>query len=587
MILRTLFVLPAAAILLVTVTLAGTILGQGLWGHMRGEVAIGATERMRLLVLLAADLTAERMATNGALSQPEPHAPRVAWRLAAARTKTDARLMDLIALSQRLDRSSIPDHVPPYLVEMTAKLGAGRAAVDLLLARNRGERTVSSLDAAMIQMASSGRTVEKSLLQASMDVVAADPAMSGMLIVARLADTLKDGLTQLARVLTPRFLKMEKLTEEDIRAADEHVARMAQIARDIEKVIEIAGPTDDIRRALAELRRFQDDVFGPALRDVILADTTEGPDETGWLPPQRAMIPFFQRAETLRIAIVDAAMDHVTRGQRARRWRLTIAAAALAVVTAAIVAALMLLHRRVVRPLVHLAGTTCRIAAGEHDLILPVRSNIREVENMAAAVETLRRAALIADAAASRQREAARQRMAMLREALDTIDSMREPSRAMVAGVTRLAEGFDAVRASSEATPPSLERAAEAVRAGLAALRAAVDEGCGVRAAPGDGHETEAAAVTRIMGVLDEVNRRDAAVRGFVQPGLAALRDASAAPGVPRELVARQFECIEETVAAMSAMRASAERAVSIVRTLTLDGTRLAAPPLAAPPLAA
>ena len=72
MTLKTLFAIPITIILLVTLTLAGTIAGQGWTGQARGKAAAVAVESMRLLLLLQSDLRMERVATNLALAKDLP-----------------------------------------------------------------------------------------------------------------------------------------------------------------------------------------------------------------------------------------------------------------------------------------------------------------------------------------------------------------------------------------------------------------------------------------------------------------------------------------------------------------------------------
>ena len=64
MTLKTLFAIPIAVILIVSLSLAGMIAGQGWSGQERGKAAVEAVARMRLLIALQTDLRAERIVTN-------------------------------------------------------------------------------------------------------------------------------------------------------------------------------------------------------------------------------------------------------------------------------------------------------------------------------------------------------------------------------------------------------------------------------------------------------------------------------------------------------------------------------------------
>ena len=82
-----------------------------------------------------------------------------------------------------------------------------------------------------------------------------------------------------------------------------------------------------------------------------------------------------------------------------------------------------------------------------------------------------------------------------------------------------------------------------------------------------------------LAAVKAQVDLRDAAVSGFIQPSLMALRDTAGEMQTPilRDLVSDQFEYIETTVATVASMRDAVTRAATIVRELPLDDTKLAA----------
>jgi hypothetical protein len=205
------------------------------------------------------------------------------------------------------------------------------------------------------------------------------------------------------------------------------------------------------------------------------------------------------------------------------------------------------------------------------------------------AVETLRQAALVADATVLRHRAAAQHRLEMLREALGIVRTVREPARTLERGVASLCEGIDAtialITAAMNAPPATLGVAATAVRVGLAEMRASEAELDATFTAADSAQaedRPEAEFVAHILAVQAQVDRRDLAVRGFVLPSLIALRDASTATGenpgpALRDLVSDQFARIEETVAVIAGMSATVTRASAIVRELSLDDTPMAA----------
>ena len=591
MTLKTLFVLPIVAILLVTLSLAGMLAGQGLSGHSRGKAAITAVERMRLLVLLKTGLWSERINTSRALSHPLPIPARVSLGLAAARKEADQHIAAIIEHGRADKTSFLMDN--PYIFEVLVKLGAGRATVDALLAQDRLDRSIAALDTALPRLALAAFALNRPVVLAAMDVAKADPGLSGLLTALRLSASLQETLSRVAAVVIPRYIRRDRLNA----AEDAEIIGLFDRARHLfellEGVAEINGMAGRIPMFLRDLRRLEADNPHRKLSELMAqypAETSEPAlDASGMLPPQRIIMPWNERASALSVAIVDEAMERVTLAQDARARRLIGVMTAVGAVIIAILVSLALLRWKVVRPLAQLGLAITRIAAGDRGTALLLKCGTREIEEMVTAVETLRQAALVADATASRQREAARERLHALREALGIAQTVQEPARALDRGILRLAEGIEAAivlaTTPTSSPPPTLNTAANALRLGLAEMRgSAADLELTIAAARAvqvdDMPESE--IVAQILAMQAHVDRRDAAVRGFIQPSLLALRDAAsvdmdASRTALRDLITEQFQRIETTVAIVAAMRSAASRSAAILRDLPLDSTPAAA----------
>ena len=586
MTLRTLFAIPIAAILLVTLSLTGMMAAKGLTDYQRGEIAILAVERMRLLVLLQTDLWAERVATNAALGQAHPLPELAAKRLAATRDESDRTLVALIARLRAQSRHGAA--AEPFLGEFTGKLDLSRATVDTLLTAGRAERRYADVAKVIPSMLSASLVLEKPLAKVSLDVVAADSSLSGLLAISRLAALLKDGVSGIPGVLLPRFNTDRVLTPADAEAVHVLLAQTAQLTKLLRNTIEISEPTDRMLASLTSLEEVDTGGRRQQIVELLQAGMATAHGKNEIVLAQRLIIPWSESVNALRAAIVDTALHRVTTEQHARVHRLWLASLASGAVILATLASLALLHWRVVSPLARLGMAITRIAAGDRATPLAMRTGTREIAEMVTAVETLRHAALIADATALRQRMAARQRLQILREALGIVLTVEEPAKALEQGVASLSAGIDAaismVAGSEAPAPPTLGTAAYALRLGLAEMRGAAADLDAIiaaaRTAQGDDDHPEAEIVARILAVRDHVDRRDAAVRGFIQPSLAALRDAASMGGdgrAMRDLVSEQFLRVEATVAAVSSMCAQVARAAAIVRALPLDETPLAA----------
>jgi methyl-accepting chemotaxis protein len=572
MTLRTLFAIPIAIILIVTVSLAGMVAGQGWSGLSRGRVAIEAVEHMRLLLALQTQLRAERVVTNIVLGKanglPEP----MRRRFDTARQETDAALQSAVTEVA----GSAPQN--QFLGEVNLRLSEVRGMIDQLLARDLSGRTLAELADVMPGMLAVSQLIDGPLERAKLAVTAADESLSGLLTEDRLAESLRDQVGLIAAALLPRFNKAERPSAAELSQVHILLARAAYLTQLLNDTVEIAGATEDIRRSLADLRAID---IPRILGRLEAGGTLQREDDTGALLPQQLLIPWGKRINQLRAALIDATVAHVTARQTSREREFKLVMAGFGVVVVAVLESVVLLSQFVVGPLAQLGLAITRIAAGDRSTPLTLQSSTREINDMAMAVETLREAASVADATALRHRLAARQRLEMLHEALGIVRTVEGPARALERGVASLSDGIDAtialITTPKTAPPPTLEVAADAVRASLAEIRSSAAELNATLAAAAEAEDRpEAECVAHILAVRAQVDRREAAVRRFVLPSLVALRDTAATAGETpgpalRNLVSDQFARIEETVAVISAMLATVTRASAIVRDLPLE----------------
>jgi HAMP domain-containing protein len=265
-----------------------------------------------------------------------------------------------------------------------------------------------------------------------------------------------------------------------------------------------------------------------------------------------------------------------------------MALAAIGAIAAIVLSALFVLQRRVIGPLAELGFGITRIAEGDRRSPLDINATTREIAAMVTAVETLRQAALVADAAALHQRDAAERRQHVLRDALDILRTVEEPGHSLERNVALLSEGMEAtvalVATLDIKSPPSLDTAAEAVRSGLREMHACSDDLDAAIAAARQAaldELPEAEIVARIMRVRAHIDRRETLVREFVHPCLLALRDATplagnAHAGDPeqrplRDLLGGHFKLIESAVVTMASMRAAVARAAAMVTELPME----------------
>jgi hypothetical protein len=589
MTLKTLFALPIAIILIATLSLAGMVGSQGWSGHSRGKAAVDAVNRMLLLLQLQIDIRTERIVAVSGLSRPYPFGEAAKHRLIDARRRTDAAAQALAEAIQ--DGAEIhPGAKPPelFLTEVTGRLGMLRARIDALLVSGASARTFVLMNGLTPEGSLIAEMVEVPFRKAGAAVIAADPGLAGIVTEDRVAAFLRDRIGQVAAIVVPRFNARERPTPAEMEKVRRLLAGASNVTRLLNDTIEFAGATDQIRAALADLGAFNVDDIGRELEDPRNIEPTLGIDDLKPTLPQRLLLPWADQVGTLRVAFMNAAKVRVTAARARNEQQFDLVLVAIGAVIIAVLESVVLLGQRVVIPLAHLGQAITRIAGGERGVPLEMSSGTREISEMLTAVETLRQAALVADAAMIRQRMAARQRLELFREALGIAQTVQESAHLLERGVARLSEGIDATIefvATGSAIPPTLGTAADAVRLGLAEMRQSAAELDATFAAVSSVEtedRPEAEFVAFILAVHNEVDRRSRSVRGFLQPSLVALRDATSAGGkatepMLRHLIDDQFARIEETVAVIAAMMSAVTRASAIVRDMPVADTRMAA----------
>ncbi len=332
--LRTLFALPIAVILVVTLSLAGMVAGQGWLGLVRGKEAVEAVERMRLILVLQTGLRAERVVTNLVLGVPPPLAEPLRRRFETARLDTDLALV--AAAAELRDAGQAGAAPTDHTLDMVkVRLDAVRGLIDLLLARDLKQRTLAELDAVMPRMLAVYQPLDRPLEHANLAVTTADESLSGLLIEDRLAEALRDHVGLVAAVLLPPFDKGEQPSAAALDRVRYLLARAASLTRLLSNMMEIAGATEQIRQSMADLMSI--DVTG--ILDRLQAQASEPPrlgQDSGPLLPQQLLVPWGQRINQLRAALMCATVERVTARQIQRETRFDLLMTAFGAVMVAV-----------------------------------------------------------------------------------------------------------------------------------------------------------------------------------------------------------------------------------------------------------
>ena len=215
---------------------------------------------------------------------------------------------------------------------------------------------------------------------------------------------------------------------------------------------------------------------------------SSGPDFARWTVP--ALVPVL----ALRDAALDAAIAQGDAAAAGARLRLLASLALAGVALSLGIAGVVLLLRRLVRPVREMTGNVGRIAAGELDIEVPGRGRGDEVGEMAAAVEVLR-VNSIEQRRLSAEAEAAR--------------ASRE---ARAARLENLVQDFQARAGDMVGSLSSASAGLEATARGLSGTAEGTSERAGrVLSAAGQastGVQTVAAAAEQLTASIGEISRQ-------------------------------------------------------------------------------
>jgi HAMP domain-containing protein len=199
-----------------------------------------------------------------------------------------------------------------------------------------------------------------------------------------------------------------------------------------------------------------------------------------------------------------------------------------------VLAALLMLHRWIIRPLAELAAMIIRLAEGDRSVQFAARRGSREIVELASSIEVLRAATIEADAAAARRRVESQRWTAQLRQVLDTIDLMQARAATITDVLPALLEQLAVLGQDDEPVIPGLTAAIGAARGGIAVLRSAsgrLDAALRRMRSMGDGEDIR---IDELNAAMDEVARVVTAIQEAVndvpQITLNAMRDLSARP---------------------------------------------------------
>jgi hypothetical protein len=591
---RTLLIIPLAVILLVTGLLSSMLAGQAITGYRNGVTATQDVERLRLLLSAQVKLSIERIATNAALTVERPMPALFAAQLEQARAASSLVIDAAIAFARDNAVRGVARNKSVSEIEaIDTALRQARASADNLLALDRPARSYQAIRDATEAMIDIVPRFEAPVLEAVIDTTATDPELAGLLNVARLAINLREASGRIASLFIAHLVARVPFNDADVARVRTLQGVATELDRMIAEGLQIAGAGDHARSLAAQMHdAYHGQIVG--LLDSLMGDKGAG-TSAAFLPADFTVQYLHWSGSIVALweGVLAEATFRVNEDQVARVQGLRWAVASIGAVFVAVVVTLLLLHHYVVVPVSRLGSSLLRIASGERTAELASMQGPREIKALADAVETLRRAALVADATESRDRLAAQQRASLLSQTLAIAQSVCDPAHLLTTIGERLVTHLSAagleLADTDDGLSPTVENVAQIVRDSTAVMRDTTDLADlamnALHEVRLDGHLGAAQEVAvRLSALQAVVDERDAAVRRFSRPVLAALNElADSNRGDPDarhgadSLLMQPFQDVQDMVATIARMRDAMLRAHDALQKVATEETKAAA----------
>ncbi|MDA8445026.1 GGDEF domain-containing protein [Paracidovorax valerianellae] len=420
-----------ALVVLATMLLVGRIATTEYQLVRASAASVEAIDQLRAGLLAAEMVSRERGPTNGALGGASPLPAELQQALAQARTRTD-RAFDALhgVLSARAGDAMRVDAARRVAAAKLA-LATARSAVDEVVAQPKAERAPESIRSAvygMVAIVPLLAPVTSSLANAARQNY---PALADDVQVARLTAELREFAGLLGSHFTAALARQQPFSAEERRAIEQTRGRIAQLRFLIELRLSVPEQPRPIAQAwqTVQQRYFRD--TGPLIDRMIAAGESDGRyglDAAGfaalYVPDMNTI---FEVRDTLLTQLRERASAEYARAVR----MLGLVAAGSVLLLALLAAALSMVDRRVLSPLVQTARALKALANNDLDAPLPQPTANDE---MAAVIRAARELQL-----------QTRQRESLERERNSLIAQLREQSNTdFLTGLPNRRAFFDA-----------------------------------------------------------------------------------------------------------------------------------------------
>jgi len=406
--------LLAALLALATAVLVGRMATTEWQTLQRAGASLKAVDELWLALLAAEMVSRERGPTNGVLGDiSPPRAERVA-ALTEARARTDHAFDALQHVLPATTIDPIRRDAAQRFAASRVALGQARAAVDRTTAMASEQRAPETIRSVVRDMVAVVPMLAPAVGLFANDAQQADPALSDDVQAARLTAELREYAGLLGSHFTAALARQQPLAAEERVAIERTRGRIDELRFLVELRVQVPDQAGAVMQAW---RAVEDHYFGQAdllLARVIAAGESDGRyglDAAGFAA---RYVPDMNTMLALRDVLLAQARQHaVDEHEHAARMLATVAAGSGILLTV-LLGTMVMMHRRVLRPLAATTRALNALARNELDAPLPRPVADDEMAAVIGAVRTLQ--------VQTRQREA------LERERDELIERLREQS---------------------------------------------------------------------------------------------------------------------------------------------------------------
>ncbi len=381
--------LLAAMLTLATALLVGRVATVEWRNQDLAAVGRESVSELRRALAAAEMVSRERGPTNGVLGDDTPPQPQRRERLAEARARSDAALAALGQVLVDGPHDARHQNAERHVQQARDALQRARAGVDALSAVPKAERTPAQIRAQVAAMVAVVPLIAPAISLMAEEAQQALPVLGDDVQGARMAAELREYAGLLGSHFTAALTAQQPFSAEERAAIERTRGRIDQLRGLLDLRLRTPGTADAAQQAWQQV---QQAYFGRAASLVDQVVTAGSGDGRYGMDPAAfatAYVPDMNSLFALRDLLLDNAAARASAQARDARRVLWLTAAGSAVLLAVLAVSMLMVQRRLLRPLVQTAGALHALARNDLQAPLPVARAGDEMAAVVGAVRTL------------------------------------------------------------------------------------------------------------------------------------------------------------------------------------------------------